>query len=103
MTSHSDLQDACRELGALLETLDATEIRNGKAAAGLFVKDNLLADADRVIKLRHTPPTTRPPWNAAVANALLDAHELIRRTEASLRQQVTGQGSGVFRECPHLS
>jgi hypothetical protein len=31
-----------------------------------------------------------PPWNTAAANALLDAHQLTRRLEASLRYAVTG-------------
>jgi hypothetical protein len=31
-----------------------------------------------------------PPWNTAAANALLDAHQLTRRLEASLRHAVTG-------------
>jgi hypothetical protein len=35
-------------------------------------------------------PGTRPPWNAAAASALLDAHEGVRRLEASMRRDVTG-------------
>jgi hypothetical protein len=36
-------------------------------------------------------PGTRPPWNAAAAGALMDAHEGVRRLEASLRRDVTGR------------
>jgi hypothetical protein len=35
-------------------------------------------------------PASRPPWNPAAANAAMDAHEGLRRLEASLRQAVTG-------------
>ena len=35
-------------------------------------------------------PASRPPWNAAAAAAALDAHEGLRRLEASLRLAVTG-------------
>ena len=36
------------------------------------------------------PPASRPPWDSAAANAVMDAHEGIRRLEASLRLAVTG-------------
>ncbi len=35
-------------------------------------------------------PYSRPPWNPAAANAAMDAHEGLRRLEASLRLAVTG-------------
>ncbi len=35
-------------------------------------------------------PYSRPPWNPAAANAALDAHEGLRRLEASLRLAVNG-------------
>ena len=35
-------------------------------------------------------PGSRPPWNSAAANAVLDPHEGVRRLEAYLRLQVTG-------------
>ena len=35
-------------------------------------------------------PGSRPPWNAAAANAALDAHEGLRRLEAAIRHAVTG-------------
>lgn len=35
-------------------------------------------------------PTSRPPWNPAAASAAMDAHEGLRRLEASLRLAITG-------------
>src|SRR5258708_3954413 len=35
-------------------------------------------------------PTSRPPWNAAAANAYMDAHEGLRRLRASLLLAITG-------------
>ena len=35
-------------------------------------------------------PGSRPPWNPAAASAAMDAHEGLRRLEASLRRDVTG-------------
>ena len=35
-------------------------------------------------------PGSRPPWNAAAANAHLDAHEGLRRLETAMRRAVTG-------------
>jgi hypothetical protein len=35
-------------------------------------------------------PSSRPPWNQAAENAVLDAHEGVRRLEASWRLIVTG-------------
>jgi hypothetical protein len=35
-------------------------------------------------------PGTRPPWNSAAAAAVMDAHEGVRRLEASMRYAVTG-------------
>jgi hypothetical protein len=39
----------------------------------------------------HSQLGSRPPWNAAAAHALLDAHEGARRLEATLRYAVTGR------------
>ncbi len=39
----------------------------------------------------HGQPGSKPPWNPAAASAYLDAHEGIRRLEASLRIAVTGR------------
>jgi hypothetical protein len=35
-------------------------------------------------------PASRPPWNPAAAAAAMDAHEGLRRLEASMRREVTG-------------
>jgi hypothetical protein len=39
----------------------------------------------------HGKPGSRPPWNAAAANAYLDAHEFVRRLEPTIRYAVTGR------------
>jgi hypothetical protein len=90
VSSGSDLADACGELAALLDGLGASEVRNGKACAGLVTVDNLLADADRVPSVRRGLPKPMTPGNHAVFVAITDAHELIRRLEASLRLAVAG-------------
>lgn len=68
------LAAACTELARLLP----------EAAA-------LLAQPDEDGTSGAGQPGTRPPWNSAAANALLDAHEGTRRLEASLRRDVTGR------------
>lgn len=89
--SSDGLADACAELQQMLTDLDACEFRNGAAAAGLHTVDNLLSDADIAPAARRKLGyESRAPWNAEVAAAIMDAHELIRRLEASLRIAVTG-------------
>jgi len=39
----------------------------------------------------HTKPGSNPPWNSAVANALLDTHAGVRELEQNLRYAVTGR------------
>ena len=39
----------------------------------------------------HAQPGSCPPWNPAAATAVMNAHEGLRRLEASLRLQVTGR------------
>jgi hypothetical protein len=67
------LEDRAAELAALLPA----------AAALMAVPD----DDGAGVSGR---PGSRPPWNPSAANAALDAHEGIRRLEASLRLAVTG-------------
>ena len=69
----TDLAAACTELARLLP-----------AAAAL------LAQPDEDGTTGTGQPGTRPPWNSAAANALMDAHEGTRRLEASMRRDVTG-------------
>lgn len=68
------LQEWCAELGRWLPTAQA-----------------LIGEPDTDGTRTHTAPTSRPPWNGAVAAAVLDAHEGVRRLEASLRKAVTGR------------
>jgi hypothetical protein len=68
------LREACDELR---QWLDATE--------------PLIAEPDTDGTRCHTKPGSRPPWNGAVAYAILDAAEVVRRLEASLRRDVTGR------------
>lgn len=60
-------------------------------ARWLPVAAALIADEDEDGTTGSGQPGSAPPWNAAVAAALLDAHEGIRRLEASLRREVTGR------------
>jgi hypothetical protein len=46
------------------------------------------ADADGITG--GDQPSSRPPWNSAVENAVMDAHEGLRRLEAAMRRDVTG-------------
>jgi hypothetical protein len=69
----TDLGASCADLAALLAV----------AAA-------LIAQPDATGTTGSGQPGTRPPWNSAAAAALTDAHEGIRRLEASLRRDVAG-------------
>jgi hypothetical protein len=65
----------------------ADELGRGLAAAArLISRPDVTATSSRAA----TPAGSAPPWNTAAAAAVLDAHEGIRRAEASLRRQVTG-------------
>lgn len=69
----ADLGASCADLAALLP-----------AAADLITQ----ADADGTAGTGQ--PGSRPPWNSAAAHAVMDAHEGVRRLEASLRLEVAG-------------
>jgi hypothetical protein len=72
VVSDSDLARACADLGwwiALAETLLPEPDRQPSERAG-------------------GTPSSCPPWNSAVANALLDAHAGIRDLEAEMRLEV---------------
>lgn len=91
MNDDDGLAYVCTELGGLLDDLGAMEVRNGKAYAGIMTVDHLLADPDIKPAARNISyHGSRPPWNAEVADAILSAHEVIRRLEASLRVAVNG-------------
>ena len=51
----------------------------------------LTAQPDTDGTTAHGKPGSRPPWNAAAANATMDAHAGIRDLEAVLFYQVTGR------------
>jgi hypothetical protein len=59
-------------------------------AGWLPIAQALIAEPDMDGTAGGGQPGTRPPWNGAAAIACLDAHEGIRRLEASLRLAVTG-------------
>jgi hypothetical protein len=65
-------------------------------AAWLPQAAELTAQPDAGGSSGHGQPGSRPPWNAAAANAHLDAHEGLRRLEAAMRRAVTGH-SGTRR------
>lgn len=70
----TDLDAACADIAAWLpaaRALTAEPDTSGTTAGG--------------------QPSSRPPWNTAAANAAMDAHEGLRRLEASMRLAVTGQ------------
>lgn len=74
MVSGGELAEACADIGYWLA-----------------VAETLLAHADE-LPAEGGPgrPGSRPPWNPAVANALMDAHSGIRDLEADMRFEVTG-------------
>jgi hypothetical protein len=50
----------------------------------------LIGEPDTDGTRTHTAPDSRPPWNSAVAVAVFDTAETMRRLEVSLRLIVTG-------------
>lgn len=86
-----DLAAACAELAEQLVVFTSPVITYGRASAGLPDVEWLVATADiEAGNGRLAPPAPRLPGNQAVFNAEMDAHELVRRLEASLRLAVAG-------------
>lgn len=86
-----DLGEACEELLSQLEVFQGGVADDDRADAGLVTVTFLIAEADTDPGLRRRGQMeSRPPWNAVNANALLEAHQLVRRLEASLRIVVLG-------------
>lgn len=86
-----DLTEACEELLAMLDVFIASPGDDDRADAGVLTITYLIAEADTDPGLRRRGQMdSRPPWNSEVANAYLDAHQLVRRLEASLRAVVAG-------------
>ena len=71
----SDLEDAAEDL-----------------MTWLIVGEHLIAQPDKRPALRSSgKPGSKPPWNAAVAHAILDAHQGVRDLEQRWSDQVTGR------------
>ncbi len=86
-----DLTEACEELLAMLDVFIAGPGDDDRADGGVITITYLIAEADTDPGLRRRGQMeSRPPWNSEVANAYLDAHQLVRRLEASLRAVVAG-------------
>ena len=97
--SDDPVTEAVRELGRWLAIAGTPEVRREKADAGLAaVTLGLITEHDQQNTTRvHTQPRSAPPWNPAVANAILDAHAAIRQAEAELQVDVTGRPRAVPR------
>lgn len=89
--------EAVHELGRWLLIAGTAEVRRVKADAGLAaVSLGLITEHDQQNQTRvHTQPRSAPPWNPAVAAAVLDAHAAIRDVAAALHLAVTGRPRAV--------
>lgn len=86
-----DLTAACAELAEQLKVFTVHDATGDWADAGLPTYSVLIVDQDvEPGNGRRSAPTTRTPGNTQAINAQMDAHELVRRLEASLRLAVTG-------------
>lgn len=91
--SDDPVSEAVHELARWLMIAAAPEVRHVKAGASLpAVTLGLITEHDQQnTTWVHTQPRSAPPWNPAVANAVLDAHAAIRQAEADLQMAVTGR------------
>jgi len=86
-----DLTAACAELSDQLGIFGDPEITTDRADGGLPTIGWLVVDQDiEPGPGRGGVPAWRTPGNTAALNALLDAHEMVRRLEAALRLTVAG-------------
>lgn len=86
-----DLSAACTELADQLKVFTENDVTSDRADAGMLTSSLLVVDQDAEPGTgRRTVPATRTPGNTQALNAEMDAHELVRRLEASLRLVVTG-------------
>ncbi len=86
-----ELSAACTELADQLAVFDDNDVTSDRADAGLLTSTLLVVDQDAEPGTgRRSVPATRTPGNTQALNAEMDAHELVRRLEASLRLVVTG-------------
>jgi len=92
-----DLSAACTELADQLAVFTENDVTSDRADAGLLTSTLLVVDQDAEPGTgRRSVPATRTPGNTQAINAEMDAHELVRRLEASLRLIVTGH-TGMMR------
>lgn len=86
-----DLTAACAELADQLKVFTDNDLTTDRADAGLLTNGFLVVDEDiEPGNGRRSVPTTRTPGNTQAINAEMDAHQMVRRLEASLRLLVTG-------------
>ena len=87
-----ELSAACAELADQLKVFDDTDVTSDRADAGLVTLTVLVVDQDVEPSTgRSGIPSPRTPGNTGALNAEMDAHQIIRRVEASLRLAVTGK------------
>src|SRR5580765_4991294 len=92
-----ELAEACDELLTQLRVFTLTTDPDDRADAGIITVTCLVSEPDTNPGLRRSGlQESRPPWNSQAANSYLDAHQLVRRVEASLRIVVAGH-PGVAR------
>lgn len=86
-----DLTAACADLTEQLKVFSVYDTTSDWADAGLPTFSVLIVDQDvEPSNGRRSAPGTRTPGNTQAINAQMDAHEMVRRLEASLRLAVTG-------------
>lgn len=88
----SYLSDVCAELRTSLEGLGAEDASRDRADAGLADCTAFTAERDTGTGfIRGAHQDSRIPGNIAAMMVALEAHEFVRRLEASLRLAVTGR------------
>lgn len=88
----SYLSDVCAELRTCLEGLGAEDSTRDRADAGLAAPTIFTAERDTGTGfIRGAHQDSRIPGNIAAMMVALEAHEFVRRLEASLRLAVTGR------------
>lgn len=86
------LAQVCTELRARLDELNAADLNDDPAGAGMISMEMLLAERDTATGMpRRGRQGSQAPGNVAAMMLALDVHQFVRRLEASLRQAVTGK------------
>lgn len=87
-----DLTAACAELRDQLSVYTTNDITTDRADAGLLTNGWLTVDRDQEPGVgSRAIPESKTPGNTQAINALMDAHQMVRRIEASLRLSITGK------------